>query len=150
MAHFAELDENNVVLQVIVVHNNELKGANGVEYENKGVEFCSSLFGHTNWVQTSYNNNIRKQFAGVGFTYDDVNDIFLNEEKVLLYPHQIKVVENLATNTALPVTTATVLNSYFKGAYWLIEAVFENQVVFLNHTTDLEKNKAIYVSFALK
>ena len=77
MAHFAELDENNVVLQVIVVHNNELKGANGVEYENKGVEFCSSLFGHTNWVQTSYNNNIRKQFAGVGFTYDDVNDIFV-------------------------------------------------------------------------
>ena len=77
MAHFAELDENNVVLQVIVVHNNELKGANGVEYENKGVEFCSSLFGNTNWVQTSYNNNIRKQFAGVGFTYDDVNDIFV-------------------------------------------------------------------------
>ena len=77
MAHFAELDENNVVLQVIVVHNNELKGANGVEYENKGIEFCNSLFGHTNWVQTSYNNNMRKQFAGVGFTYDDVNDIFV-------------------------------------------------------------------------
>ena len=77
MAHFAELNENNVVLQVIVVHNNELKGANGVEYENEGVEFCSSLFGHTNWVQTSYNNNMRKQFAGVGFTYDDVNDIFV-------------------------------------------------------------------------
>ena len=35
------------------------------------------MFGHTNWVQTSYNNNIRKQFAGVGFTYDDVNDIFV-------------------------------------------------------------------------
>ena len=47
MAHFAELDENNIVLQVIVVHNNELKGANGVEYENKGVEFCQLLFGHT-------------------------------------------------------------------------------------------------------
>ena len=43
MAHFAELDENNVVTKVIVVHNNELKGANGVEYENKGVEFCSTL-----------------------------------------------------------------------------------------------------------
>ena len=77
MAHFAELDENNVVLQVIVVHNNELKGANGVEYENKGVEFCNSLFGHTNWIQTSYNNNMRKQFAGTGFTYDDVNDVFV-------------------------------------------------------------------------
>ena len=44
MAHFAELDENNVVTKVIVVHNNELKGANGVEYENKGVEFCSSSY----------------------------------------------------------------------------------------------------------
>ena len=77
MAHFAELDENNVVKQVIVVHNNELKGADGVEYENKGIEFCNSLFGHANWVQTSYNNSMRKQFAGVGFTYDDVNDIFI-------------------------------------------------------------------------
>jgi len=80
MAHFAELDENNVVLQVIVVHNNELKGANGVEYENKGIEFCNSLFGHTNWVQTSYNHNMRKQFAGVGYTYDDVNDIFVSPQ----------------------------------------------------------------------
>lgn len=77
MAHFAELDENNIVKQVIVVHNNELKGANGVEYENKGIEFCNSLFGHTNWVQTSYNHNMRKQFAGIGFTYDDVNDVFV-------------------------------------------------------------------------
>jgi len=77
MAHFAELDENNIVTKVIVVHNNELKGANGVEYENKGIEFCNSLFGHTNWVQTSYNGNMRKQFAGIGFTYDDVNDVFV-------------------------------------------------------------------------
>lgn len=77
MAHFAELDENNIVTKVIVVHNNELKGANGVEYENKGIEFCNSLFGHTNWVQTSYNHNMRKQFAGIGFTYDDVNDVFV-------------------------------------------------------------------------
>jgi hypothetical protein len=94
-----------------------------------------------------YKNPKNKYIAAL---FDDVNDIVLNEKKVLLYPHQIKVVENLATDTALPVTTATVLNSYFKGAYWLIEAVFENQVIFLNHTTDLEKNKAIHVSFALK
>lgn len=77
MAHFAELDENNVVLQVIVVHNNELLDDEGQENEAKGVEFCSTLFGHTNWVQTSYNDSVRKQFAGVGFTYDDVNDIFV-------------------------------------------------------------------------
>lgn len=77
MAHFAELDENNVVLQVIVVHNNELLDDEGQENEAKGVEFCSTLFGHTNWVQTSYNSNIRKQFAGVGYTYDSDSDVFV-------------------------------------------------------------------------
>ena len=77
MAHFAELDENNVVLQVIVVHNNELLDEEGQENEAKGVEFCSTLFGHTNWVQTSYNNNIRKQFAGTGYTYDSDSDVFV-------------------------------------------------------------------------
>ena len=77
MAHFAELDENNVVLQVIVVHNNELLDDEGQENEAKGVEFCSTLFGHTNWVQTSYNDSVRKQFAGVGYTYDSDSDIFV-------------------------------------------------------------------------
>ena len=77
MAHFAELDENNTVLQVIVVHNNELLDTSGNENEAKGVEFCSTLFGHTNWVQTSYNNNIRKRFAGIGSTYDSESDVFV-------------------------------------------------------------------------
>lgn len=77
MAHFAELDENNTVLQVIVVHNNELLGADGNEYEEKGVQFCETLFGHANWKQTSYNHNIRKQFAGVGYTYDLDKDVFV-------------------------------------------------------------------------
>lgn len=80
MAHFAELDENNVVLQVIVVHNNELLDDEGQENEAKGVEFCNSLFGHTNWIQTSYNANMRKQFAGIGYTYDDVNDVFVSPQ----------------------------------------------------------------------
>jgi Ni,Fe-hydrogenase I large subunit len=77
MAHFAELDESNVVTRVIVVHNNELKGANGVEYEEKGIDFCESLYGHRNWAQTSYNNNFKKQFAGVGYTYDSDKDVFI-------------------------------------------------------------------------
>jgi len=80
MAHFAELDENNVVKQVIVVHNNELIDSEGNENEAKGVQFCNSLFGHTSWVQTSYNNNMRKQFAGTGFTYDDINDVFVEPQ----------------------------------------------------------------------
>ncbi|MCP4326610.1 MAG: hypothetical protein GY787_33225 [Alteromonadales bacterium] len=77
MAHFAELDENNIVTRVIVVHNNELVDTSGNESEAKGVEFCSTLFGHTNWVQTSYNNNMRKQFAGIGYTYDSDSNVFI-------------------------------------------------------------------------
>ena len=76
MAHFAQLDENNVVLQVIVVHNNELLD-NGVESEAKGIVFCHSLFPGTNWVQTSYNGNIRKNYAGIGFTYDAQRNAFI-------------------------------------------------------------------------
>ena len=79
MAHFAELDENNIVTNVVVIHNNELLDGE-TESEAKGVEFCSTLFGHSNWMQTSYNNNMRKQFAGIGFTYDSDNDVFISPQ----------------------------------------------------------------------
>ena len=75
MAHFAELDENNTVKQVIVVHNNELLDENDVEQEQKGVDFCVAHYGGT-WVQTSYNGNFRKNYAGIGFVYDPVLDAF--------------------------------------------------------------------------
>lgn len=78
MAHFAQLDENNVVTQVIVVHNNDLIDESGNESEAKGIAFCQSLFGaNTHWVQTSYNANIRKHYAGAGFTYDTARDAFI-------------------------------------------------------------------------
>lgn len=76
MAHFAEIGLDNKVLRVIVVHNNELLDENGVEQEAKGAEFCRNLFGGT-WVQTSYNANFRKNYAGVDFTYDTQRDAFI-------------------------------------------------------------------------
>jgi hypothetical protein len=75
MAHFAQLNDNSVVTRVIVVHNNELLD-NGAESEAKGVAFCQSLFGG-NWKQTSYNGNIRKNYAGIGYTYDSTRDAFI-------------------------------------------------------------------------
>ena len=77
MAHFAQIDENNIVQQVIVVHNNELLDENGVEQESRGVQFCKSLLGG-NWVQTSYNASFRKNYAGQGYTYDSVRDAFIS------------------------------------------------------------------------
>ena len=70
MAHFAQLDENNVVTQVIVVANSDTADVNGVESENIGVAFCQSLLGaETNWKQTSYNGNMRGNYAGIGMKY---------------------------------------------------------------------------------
>jgi hypothetical protein len=74
MAHFAQI-ENGLVVNVIVVNNNELL-VDGIEQEQKGVEFCQSLFGG-DWKQTSYNGTIRKQYAGVGYTYDVTADVFI-------------------------------------------------------------------------
>jgi len=77
MAHFAQLDDNNIVTQVIVVANDELL-LDGVESEVKGILFCKSLFGgDTKWKQTSYNGNFRKNYAGIGYTYDAQRDAFI-------------------------------------------------------------------------
>tara|TARA_E500000318_G_scaffold98651_3_gene100116 strand:+ start:344 stop:733 length:390 start_codon:yes stop_codon:yes gene_type:complete len=78
MAHFAQLDENNLVTQVIVVHNNELLDSEGNEVEEVGIVFCKALFGSsTVWKQTSYNGNMRKNFAGVDYSYDAGRDAFI-------------------------------------------------------------------------
>lgn len=77
MAHYAKINENNIVEQVIVI-NNDKELINGIEDENAGVAFCISLTGHQNWKKTSYNGNIRKQYAGIGFTYDPVKDVFVS------------------------------------------------------------------------
>lgn len=81
MAHFAELDQNNIVLRVIVVGNNTLLDEDGVERENIGIAFCQSLLGaDTRWVQTSYNGNFRVRYAGIGYTYDAVRDAFIEPQ----------------------------------------------------------------------
>lgn len=78
MAHFAELDSNNLVLRVLVVDNVMLKDEQGNEQEQLGVNFLKSLFGQeTVWVQTSYNGNFRKNYAGIGFNYDQTHDAFI-------------------------------------------------------------------------
>ena len=75
MAHFVRL-ENNVVVQGIVVSNQDTADEHGVEKEDIGIAFCSNLLGGT-WKQTSYNARIRKNYAGIGYTYDEGRDAFI-------------------------------------------------------------------------
>ena len=106
MAHFAKLDENNIVLEVLVVDNQMLLDSDGVEQEALGVAFLSSLTDWSSWKQTSFNTNggvhseggtpFRKNYAGTDYTYDEDKDAFyapqtfpswiLNEESCLWEP----------------------------------------------------------------
>jgi hypothetical protein len=79
MAHFAELNSNNIVLRVLVVDNSMIKDEQGNEQEHLGVAFLQGLFG-SEWKQTSYNNKFRKNYAGIGFTYDQNRDAFIAPE----------------------------------------------------------------------
>ena len=77
MAHFCQLDENNIVTQVIVVDNKEIADPHtGEEDEILGIAFCKKLLGGK-WVQTSYNGNIRKRYAGIGYSYNASLDAFV-------------------------------------------------------------------------
>jgi hypothetical protein len=78
MAHFCMLDENNIVTQVIVVSNDDIKDVNGNEVEEIGVAFCKKLLGaDTRWKQTSYNNNFRVRYAGISYHYNEELDAFI-------------------------------------------------------------------------
>ena len=78
MAHFAKLDKDNVVTEVHVVNNIEMLTADNVESEIMGIAFLIRWSGgYSNWKQTSYNGKIRKNFAGIGYTYDAQRDAFI-------------------------------------------------------------------------
>ena len=77
MAHFCQLDENNIVTKVIVVDNKEIADPHtGEEDEILGIAFCKKLLGGK-WVQTSYNGSIRKRYAGIGYSYNAALDAFV-------------------------------------------------------------------------
>ena len=101
MAHFAELDSNGVVQRVIVVANKDTSDANGNEVESIGVAFCQKLFGG-NWKQTSYNGNIRKNYAGIGYSYDAAIDAFVPPK-----PYPSWVLNNETAQWVAPVSMPT-------------------------------------------
>ena len=78
MAYFAKLGTGNIVENVISINNSVIIDSNGVEQEQLGVDFINKLYNTRDaWKQTSYNNNIRKNFAGIGYQYDQTRDAFI-------------------------------------------------------------------------
>jgi hypothetical protein len=99
MAHYALIDENNIVTQVIVVSNDDILDDTGNESEEIGLNFLENLFGHRNWKQTSYNNSFRKNYAGIGYRYYQEHDGFAGPQP---YPSWTLNVESLIWESPIP------------------------------------------------
>ena len=97
MAHFAEIIDG-IVARVVVVNNADT-ASNGVEDGAIGAAFCANLLGGT-WVQTSYNNNIRYNYAGIGYTYDTVRDAFIEPK-----PYPSWVIDEATCRWKAPVSS---------------------------------------------
>ena len=124
MAHFAQLDSNNVVTQVIVVSNDDTSDSNGTETESIGVAFCQKLLGaNTNWKQTSYNGNLRGNYAGIGYTYMEnvatlgvgSTDIFISQQ-----PHASWTISTISSiSGTAPITQPTLTDDQIAaGSYY--------------------------------
>ena len=115
MAHFAQLDENNVVTQVIVVSNDDCSDGSGTESESIGVAFCQKLLGaNTNWKQTSYNGNMRVRYAGIGYSYNESLDAFVPAQ-----PHASWTLNNSTADWDAPITQPTLTEEQIAaGSYY--------------------------------
>ena len=123
MAHFAQLDDNNVVTQVIVVSNDDTSDSNGTETESIGVAFCQKLLGaDTNWKQTSYNGNLRGNYAGIGYTYMEnvatlgvgSTDVFISQQ-----PYASWTISTSAAQWEAPITQPTLTDDQIAaGSYY--------------------------------
>ena len=79
MAYFAKLGTGNIIETVISINNSVITDSNGIEQEQLGVDFINNLYGTNDiWKQTSYNGNFRKNYAGIGYTYDETRNAFIS------------------------------------------------------------------------
>jgi len=131
---FAYLKEKNIAC-IVATHD-----------KNDALSFADTLLiirDHTILVSGTpkniYNNPKENYVAAL---FDDVSEITINNKKQLYYPHQINIVEDSEIK-------AIVVNSYFKGFYWLIEAEFNGQKVYVNHSSRLEKNTKTHLYFRI-
>lgn len=125
---FTYLKNKNIAC-IVATHD----GGDALSFADKMIVIKNSQILAKGTPKSLYNAPVEKYVASL---FDDVNEVIINNRKLLLYPHQVKIVEKSTI-------VATVLNSYYKGFYWLIETDLEGQIVFLNHTCSLYKNTTV-------
>lgn len=122
MAHFAKIGLDNLVTDVLVVANRETMDSTGVEHESIGVEFLKNLTGHETWIQTSYNGTIRKNYAGIGYTYDSQRDAFIAPKP---YPSWTLVEETCRWVSPVAYPTDGKLYNWNEATLTWIESIYE-------------------------
>ena len=143
---FAYLKEKNIACIVATHDKND-----ALSFADKLIVIRNNKILANNSPLAIYNNPKEKYIAAL---FDDVNEISINNKLVLLYPNQLKIEEiskmgTTTKNTSKYLMNTKIINAYFKGDFWLIEAEFENQIVFFNHTSKVEKNQIVNLSFSL-
>ncbi len=131
---FSYLKEKNIAC-VVATHDAE----DALSFADKMIVIQNNQIVAAGMPQDLYKNPCSKYVASL---FDDVNEIFIQGKKELLYPHQIKIVESSEWR-------AKVINTYFKGTHWLIELNFNDQVIFSNHHEYLERFTSVYLRFHL-
>ena len=136
MAHFAKLDDNNIVIDVHVLDNSVLMDSEGVETESRGINYLNKIHKHSNWKQTSYNTShgvhklggtpFRKNYAGIGYTYDAVKDAFISPQ-----PYPSWTLDETSATWDAPITYPSV-TTYFRdpskpALYYFIDWDEDNQ-----------------------
>ena len=127
---FKYLKEKNIAC-IVATHD----GNDALSFANKMIVIRNHQIIASGTPSQLYNNPTSKYVASL---FEDVNELTFEDKTILLYPHQIQIVE---TSNIV----ATITNAYYKGFYWLIEAVFDNQVIFFNHTTSIDKKKTVFL-----
>jgi hypothetical protein len=122
MAHFAKIGLDNLVTEVLVIANRETMDSTGVEYESIGVEFLKNMTGHETWIQTSYNGTIRKNYAGIGYTYDSQRNAFIPPQP---YPSWTLIEETCQWLSPVAYPTDDKLYNWDEATLTWIESTYE-------------------------
>lgn len=128
---FKYLKEKNIAC-IVATHD----GNDALSFSDKMIVIRKQQILAYHTPSELYNNPKDTYIASL---FDDVNDVVINDKRELLYPHQIKLVE-------ISNLKATVTNAYYKGYYWLIEVLFNEQPLFFNHSSFLDKKKTVFLS----
>ncbi|OCK43526.1 ABC transporter ATP-binding protein [Tenacibaculum soleae] len=129
---FSYLKEKNIAC-IVATHD----GNEALSFADKMIVIRNYQIIANDTPKNLYQNPKLKYIASL---FDDVNEVFINNKTVLLYPHQIKIIEKSKIK-------AIVVNNYFKGYYWLIEVNYNGKILYLNHTSVLETKKTVSLKF---